>query len=75
MQGLPCASYIIAFDRMESVIFINGAGKEKQIWQKLTGGQLTAKYTEGEQLQLDSHVGELNVTATLTSWGNKVVAV
>ncbi|KAK9810680.1 hypothetical protein WJX73_010262 [Symbiochloris irregularis] len=44
--GLPCASYIIAFERMESVVFINGEGKEKQIWQKLTGGQLTAKYTE-----------------------------
>ena len=34
---------------MESVVFINGEGKEKQIWQKLTGGLLTTKYTEGEQ--------------------------
>ena len=46
-KGLPCETYIVAFDRMEWVVFINGDGKEKQIWQEFTGGQLTGKYTEG----------------------------
>lgn len=47
MQGLPCETYVIPFARMGCVVFINGNGKEREIWQEFTSHPLSAKYTEG----------------------------
>ena len=48
MQGLPCETYIVALDRMEAVVFFNGFGREREIWEEHTGGRLTSRYIEGE---------------------------
>ena len=47
LQGLPCQTYIAAFDRMQSVVFVNAFGNEVAIWKELTGSQLSEKYYEG----------------------------
>ena len=48
-QGLPCQTYIAAFDRMQSVVFVNAFGKEVAIWKELTGSQLSEQYFEGDR--------------------------
>lgn len=46
VTGLPCETYVIPFARMGCVVFINGNGKEREIWQEFTSHPLSAKYTE-----------------------------
>lgn len=47
MQGLPCETYIFSLDKMESVIFFNGMGNERDTWEMHAGGHLTQRFAEG----------------------------
>ena len=50
VQGLPCETYIFTLDKMESVIFFNGMGNERETWEMHAGGHLTQRFTEGRSL-------------------------
>ena len=69
LQGLPCETYIAAFDRMQSIVFVNAVGNEVAIWKELTGGQLSDKFFEGAPLQNPACETCWTSLADLRAWG------
>ena len=54
-------------DRLDSVVFFNGYGQEREIWERHTGGQLTGRFIEGPQASLPWKAGFRQALVRCTS--------
>ena len=60
---------------MESVIFFNGMGSERETWETHAGGHLTPRFTEGGSPTLNVHSAHAFLTCQCSKAVFKVAAL